>query len=339
MDTKRKEPSQHEIAARAGVARTTVSLVMRGGAGLKQETIDKVHKAAEELGYRPNLMATMTRSGKSRMVGVMVPPIDSYWSRLACGIHDYLTEHKYIPLFLWPAHMYEAPDEYRELEKVHMMLDCRIGGVILWPYFAKMFEQHIQEFSSRELPVVTVDCSMDEEEIKADAVLGNNRAGAKAVAAHFRGLGHTNIIHLAGPDSEDWARDRREAFEEEFDCVTAEVDVGPGLDPIIKKTLEAHPESTAVFAATDKVARDVYRVAEEMGLRIPEELSVVGYSNLDFAEYLNPPLTTIHDNPYNMGKRAASAIIQRLEGEIEDHPTVQLLPVKLLERGSTRPLK
>ncbi len=336
MEPTRKEPSQHEIAARAGVARTTVSLVMRGGAGLKQETIDKVHKAAEELGYRPNLMATMTRSGKSRMVGVMVPPIDSYWARIACGIHDYLTEQKYIPLFLWPSHMFEDLDEHRELDQVHLMLDCRIGGVILWPYFAKMFEKHIHEFSSRSLPVVTVDCSIEQAGVNADSVLGDNRTGAKAVAKHFKELGHKNIIHFAGPDSEDWARDRREAFEEEVDCLTVEVDIRPRLDPIMKTTLEAHPETTAVFAATDVFARDVYRVAAELGRRIPDDLSVVGYSDLDFGEYLNPPLTTVHDNPYNMGKRAASLIVHRMEGNAEDDPTVQLLPVQLLQRGSTK---
>lgn len=338
MEPIRKEPGQHEIAARAGVARTTVSLVMRGGAGLKQETIDKVHKAAEELGYRPNLMATMTRSGKSRMIGVMVPPIDSYWSRIACGIHDFLTEQKYIPLFFWPSHMFEDLDEHRELEQVHLMLDCRIGGVILWPYFAKMFEKHIHEFSSRNLPVVTVDCSLIDE-IKSDAVLGDNRSGAKAVAKHLKELGHKKIIHFSGPDSEDWARDRREAFEEEVDCITIEVDVRSRLDPVIKQALEEHPETTAVFAATDNFARDVYRIAKELGLRIPEDLSVVGYSNLDFGEYLNPPLTSVHDNPYNMGKRAASAIIHRMKGETEDEATEDLLPVKLLERGSTQKVR
>ena len=338
MEAKRKEPSQHEIAARAGVARTTVSLVMRGGEGLKQETIDKVQKAAKELGYRPNLMATMTRSGKSRMVGVMVPPIDSYWARITCGIHDYLTEKKYIPLFLWPSHMFEDLDEHRELEQVHLMLDCRIGGVILWPHFARMFEKHIHEFSSRNLPVVTVDCDIQQTEVEADSVLGDNRAGAIAVAEHFKELGHRNVIHFCGPDSEDWARVRREAFAEAIECRSIEVELRPRRIPVIKKALQDFPETTAVFASTDNFAHDVYRVAEELGLRIPDDLSVVGYSDLDFSQYLNPPLTTVHDNPYNMGKRAAAAIVQRIQGVAEGDPTVELLPVNLLVRGSTKAL-
>lgn len=339
METLRKEPSQHEIAARAGVARTTVSLVMRGGEGLKQETIDKVHKAAEELGYRPNLMATATRTGKSRMVGVMAPPIDSYWAQITSGIHDALTEQKYIPLFLWPANLFEDLDEHRELEQVHLMLDCRIGGVILWPHFARMFEKHIHEFASRNLPLVTVDCSIDPVEgVKADAVLGNDRAGAKLVAQHLKKLGHKHILHFCGPDSEDWASNRREAFEEEVDCVAVEVELRRRRLPVMKEALEDHPETTAVFAASDKIARDVYQVASELGLRIPEDLSVVGYSNLDFGEYLNPPLATVHDNPYEMGKRAAMIIIERMQGENDAEPTVELQPVRLLERGSTRPI-
>ena len=121
-----------------------------------------------------------------------------------------------------------------------------------------------------------------------------------------------------------------------MDCLSVEVDGRPRLDPIMKKTLQDHPETTAVFAATDNFARDVYRVAEELGLRIPEDLSVVGYSDLDFAEYLNPPLTTVHDHPYEMGRQAASIMLQRMQGEVQDNPTVQLLPAKLIERGSTQ---
>ena len=82
-----KSPSQSEIAEKAGVARTTVSLVLRGGEGLASDTIEKVMKAAKELGYRPNLLVQGIRTGKSKTIGVMIPPRDSYWSEIIYGIH------------------------------------------------------------------------------------------------------------------------------------------------------------------------------------------------------------------------------------------------------------
>lgn len=336
MEPIRKDPSQSEIAKRAGVARTTVSLVLRGGEGLKPETVERVKKAAEELGYRPNMLVQGIRTGKSRMVGVMVPPFDSHWSQVLYGIHDELSENDYAPISLWSAHRDEPMDEARELKQVHRLLDHRIDGVILWPYFAKMYAGHIKEFSERNLPVVTVDCRINDE-IKADAVLSDDTAGAAAVALYLSELGHKNIIHFCGPDSEEWAKMRREAFDAEVDCVCVEVPLKPPRTKIIREALSAHPETTAVFAATDHIARDVYEVAAELGLNIPGNLSVVGYSDLEFAKYLNPSLTTVHANPYAMGRRAAAILIGRMEGGAKaEKCQLGYLPVELTVRDSCK---
>jgi DNA-binding LacI/PurR family transcriptional regulator len=336
MEPTRKDPSQNAIAKRAGVARTTVSLVLRGGEGLRPETVRRVQKAAEELGYRPNMLVQGIRTGKSRMVGVMIPPYDSHWSQILYGIHDELSENDYAPLLLWSAHRDEEMDEARELKQVHRLLDHRIDGVILWPYFAQMYAGHIQEFSSRNLPVVTIDCRIDCG-IKANAVLSDDRAGAQAVAQYLVRRGHKKIIHFCGPDSEEWARMRRESFSAEVDCLTVEVPLKPPRIRMIREVLEANPEITAVFASTDHIAEDVYQVVAEMKLRIPEDLSVVGYSDLEFARYLSPPLTTVHTYPYAMGRRAAAILLGRMiDVETPSSGEVESQPVELIERQSTR---
>jgi LacI family transcriptional regulator len=335
MEPTRKDPSQSAIARRAGVARTTVSLVLRGGEGLKPATIARVKKAAEELGYRPNMLVQGIRTGKSRMVGVMVPPYDSYWAEVVYGIHDELSQNDYAPLFMWSAHRDAEMDETRELKQVYHLLDRRIDGVILWPHFARMYEQHIQEFASRNLPVVTVDCRIENE--KADSVLSDDRAGAKAVAEHLVGLGHRNIIHFCGPETEEWSRMRREAFAAEINCLTVEVPNKPPRTEIICQALIENPKITAVFASTDHIAEDVYRVAAALGWRIPERLSLVGYSDLDFSLYLVPPLTTVHTNPYAMGCRAAAMLIERMTGKTASSDVrTEYLPVELAIRQSTQ---
>ena len=338
MEPIKKDPSQSAIAELAGVARTTVSLVLRGGEGLKPETIERVNKAAEELGYRPNRLVQGIRTGRSRTVGVMVPPFDSHWSQVLYGIHDELSGNDYVPLSLWSAHRTLEMDEERELVQVHRLLDHRIDGVILWPYFAQMYACHIREFSERNLPVVTVDCRINDG-VKSDAVLSDDTAGATAAARHLVELGHKRIIHFCGPDSEEWAKMRREAFSAEVECVCVEVPLKPPRTAIIREALEAHKDTTAVFTSTDHIARDVYEVAQSMKIAIPEDLSVVGYSDLEFANYLNPRLTTVHTRPYEMGRHAAGILVSRMDGETKSHQSqVDYLPVSLTVRNSTKSL-
>jgi LacI family transcriptional regulator len=268
----------------------------------------------------------------------MVPPFDSHWAQVLYGIHDELSKNDYAPIFLWSAHRDEEMDEQRELKPVHRLLDHRVDGVILWPYFAQMYAGHIKEFSDRNLPVVTIDCRINDG-VKADAVLSDDQIGTKAVAEHLVGLGHKNILHFCGPDSEDWAKMRRESFSAEVDCECVEVPLKPPRAGIIRDALKQFPDTTAVFASTDHIARDVYEVAAELGLNIPGDLSVVGYSDLEFAKYLYPALTTVHANPYAMGRRAASLLIDRLEGGLkEKNSQVDYLPVELINRNSTKAL-
>lgn len=339
MELEKRNPSQSAIAKRAGVARTTVSLVLRGGRGLNPATVKKVLKAAEELGYRPNMLVKSIRTGKTRMIGVMMPPSDSHWAKIMYGIHDELTDRDYVPLFLWSAHEEQSYDEQRELAQVHRMLDRRIDGVILWPLFAKMYSQHIQEFSSRNLPVVTVDCRINKE-VKADSVCSDDYEGVKAVVEHLTGKGHRRFIHFSGPLNEEWAKMRRTGFRNTlkacgFKARMVEVPMKGPYEQIIRAELSRMNGPTAVFAATDNIARTVYQVAFSMGLNIPDDLSVVGFGDLDFSQHLHPPLTTVHAAPYEMGRRAAQIVIDRVEGVLKDrHPISLYLPVELAARGS-----
>ena len=133
---------------------------------------------------------------------------------------------------------------------------------------------------------------------------------------------------------------RRESFSAEVDCECVEVPLKPPRAGIIRDALKQFPDTTAVFASTDHIARDVYEVAAELGLSIPGDLSVVGYSDLEFAKYLYPTLTTVHANPYAMGCRAASLLIGRLEDRLKENKDCQVdyLPVELINRNSTKAL-
>ncbi len=338
----RRAVSQTAIAREAGVARTTVSLALRGGEGLTPETIEKVMKAADRLGYRPNNLVHAIRSGRTRMVGVMVPPYDSYWADILHGIHDALIARDYVPLALWPEHRKLQPDEALELRQIQRLIDWRADGAILCPWFANLYRTHVSELKRRDLPMVTIDLMLPPS-FHSDAVLSDEVLGAQAIAAHLLSLGHREIIHFAGPSSESWSRDRRSSFADAMRNTPGvklhfvELPLTQTRLPQIREAMAALPKATLAYCATDEIAEEVYGVAAELGRRIPADLSVIGYGNLDFGSRLNPPLTTVKHRPYRMGRAAANLVVDRIESAERLAPRLERLPVELVPRASTAP--
>ncbi|MEO5712646.1 MAG: LacI family DNA-binding transcriptional regulator [Luteolibacter sp.] len=338
----RRAVSQSAIAREAGVARTTVSLALRGGEGLSTETVDRVMEAATRLGYRPNNLVHAIRSGRTRMIGVMVPPNDSFWSDVLHGIHDGLIARNYVPLALWSEHRELQSEENSELRQIERLIDWRVDGAILWPWFANLYRTHITELKKRDLPLVTID-SMLPDSFHADAVLSDEAMGAEAIARHLLELGHREILHFAGPSAETWSRDRRACFTEALRNApgvklhSVELPFTQPRQAQIRETLQQLRGVTAVFCATDELAEEVYEIAAELGRRLPEELSVVGYGNLDFGSRLSPPLTTVRHRPYRMGTAAANLVIDRIEAAEPVSPRIQRLPVEFMQRSSTAP--
>ncbi|MES2922945.1 MAG: LacI family DNA-binding transcriptional regulator [Verrucomicrobiota bacterium] len=343
QNPERRAVSQSAIARQAGVARTTVSLALRGGEGLNPETVTRVMQAAELLGYRPNNLVSAIRSGRTRMIGVMLPPIDTFWSDLLHGIHDGLIARDYVPLALWAEHRKLQAEANLETRQIERLIDWRVDGAILWPRFAEVYQTHISNLKKHDLPLVTVD-SMLPDSFHADAVLSDEAMGAEAVASHLMELGHREILHFAGPSSESWSRDRRACFAEAMrghrgvKVHFVELSFRQVRLDLIREAMAALPNVTAIYCATDGVAEEVYTIAAELGRAIPGDLSVIGYGNLDFGTRLNPPLTTVRQRPYRMGTAAANLVIDRIEGDHVASPRIERLAVEFISRGSTTAL-
>lgn len=345
---RKQQVNQKQIAHDVGLSQSTVSLILSGRRVGSEKTNRRVLQAAVKLGYRPNLLVRGMQTGKSRMIGVMIPPCESYWSEVLYGIHDVLATAEHVPITLWTAHagpstMRKSNPAPLELEQVNRLLDRRVDGVILWPRFADLFRQHVHEFSSRELPVVTIDHLLPRQ-YGADYVGSDERSGGSLVAKHLHAMGHRSVGHLAGPTRRTWAKERRRAFETamlrfgDSTCITLETPLGDsGLGiTAAREMLALKDRPTAIFAASDLLARTVYQAAREARLRIPDDLSVVGYSDSEFATDMNPPLTTIRQPSYNIGRRAAEIVLGRSAGTITGRQICERLPVSLVLRDSTR---
>lgn len=225
------------------------------------------------------------------------------------------------------------------LKQMHRLIDRRVDGVILWPRVSEVYGTHLDELESRNLPVVTIDHELD----FSDSVVTDERLGAELVAKHLYKLGHRRIGHLSGHQEWTWAKLRRRYFEEAlatYPDVTYTLQIGSDdaeeIPDRARQLLQKKP--TAIFAFGDWVAFEIYKVASEMGLRIPEDLSVVGYSDSHkFSQFINPPLTTVRQKPRQIGMEAAALLMDRIDGKENSSKRVRMvIDCELVVRGSTR---
>jgi len=336
--------SQAAIAIKAGLAASTVSLALRGGQGLTPQTIKRVTDAADQLGYESNKLVHALRSGRTRIIGVMVPLYDSYWTDVVRGIHDTLIERDYVSMALWERYHGSTNSEEENIAQFRRLLQWRADGAILSPSFGLAYQKSVTQLTQlaqRNLPFTTIDFHLPEP-FKADTVLSDEIMGAELIASHLYHLGHRKILHLAGSDDLQWSRDRRETFEhaiKKFPGMILKVIKLP-IDERSSWNIQQHlvesPEITAVYAVTDSIAVETIQAASKLGLAVPADLSVIGFGNLELGAYLTPPLSTVKQRPYRIGCKSAELLLDRIEGK-RDYKDVQLvrLPVDLIERATT----
>jgi LacI family transcriptional regulator len=346
MKTLRFRVSQKRIAQEAGVSQSTVSLILAGRRVNSDETTQRVLEVAKRHHYRPNLLVRGMQTGKTNLIGVMMPPFDFYWMEVLYGIHDVLATADHTPITLWTTHVSgkprdrEAPGD--DMLQIHRLLDRRVDGVILWPPFARLFA----EFSARNLPVVSIDQDLGSAKGNADYVGSDEASGGRMIAEHLYAEGHRRVAHLAAPAVNTWATARRTAFEKSIrqmpgaSCLTVQAPEGANslaID-VAREMLSRPDRPTAIFAATDHYAKVIYKAAEELGLEIPRDVSVVGFADDDFAREMSPSLTTIRQPGYEIGKKAAEVVVGRSLGTLKTKVRYHELPVTLIVRESSRPI-
>jgi len=325
------------IAKRCGVSHMTVSRILTGKADLHStETVARVRKAAAEMGYRPNVLAQSMQSGRTRMIGVVVRASHGSWfSDLQGGIHDHLVARGYLPLTLEM-----SDDSARNMNLLHHMLGRRVEGLVLWHFCEDVMKESVRA----GLPVVMVDTPHPRGK-RFDFVGTDDALGGRLAAEHLLGLGHRRVAVVSFKNLSTM-RSRRTAFSDAIRGVSGAgcrnvtlADQGDeGMRTAIRKVLSARTPPTAVFAGADRIAWMVMREARVMGLNVPEALSVVGYADLDFAEMITPPLTTIRQSPRQIGSRAADLLLDRIEtGTPIGDPREVLLKPTLVIRESTAP--
>ncbi len=338
-------PQLKDIAAEASVSMTTASIILRNGNGrFADKTRQRVLDAAKKLGWRQNLLVQSIQTGKTRTIGILIPPFDSHWTNILTGLHQFLMDADYMPITLWVGDGEQFADDGQGLEQIHKLVDRRVEGLVVWPDFATAYEEYFKELIDRGIPIVVVDHELENHRL-ADSVQTDEELGGRLVAEHLLELGHTNIgcITEFEKAARSWQLRRLRYFEFALQTMAPQArfrswhmaEGDRDAVRIAREMLRSEDRPTAIFADTDHLANDVYNAAADLGLTIPDDISVVGFSGLDFTKRMRPPLTTIRQNSVEVGKRAGRAIVQRIKKEVTGPVSTIRVGCELLVRDST----
>lgn len=322
-----------DVAQRAGVSRALVSLVMRGSPKVSDERRASVLKAAKDLGYRPNVLARNLASRRTNTIGVTVNDLHNpFFAEAVDGILEAAGAAGYHILLATG-----GPTTAGEADAVETFLRFRVDGLIL--VGARLPAGKITA-AAKACPIVLLARTIRSRAV--DAVISDEPVGAQLAVDHLVGLGHTSIAHIDGGDGAG-ARYRRGGYIAAMTAagLESEIQIVPGDYTEAGGAAGAHAllghsdrPPTAIFAANDLTALGAREQAEDLGLVVPDDLSVVGYDNLALAATHHLSLTTINQPREAMGRTAFGLLIERLDQQRTDGVRNVITPT-LVERSST----
>jgi LacI family transcriptional regulator len=333
-----RRPTLNDLALATGVHLSTVSRVINPQTRpmVSPEVAKRILAEAQRVGYRPNRSASTLVTRKSNIIGVVLPDItNAVFPPILMGIEDGLRERGYLSIV---ANV--GVDEEEQRFVINRLLAQQVDGLILAT--ASRHDPVIKLCVDQGLPVVTVNRS-DETGI-ASSVVSDDLYGMRLAVEHLVALGHRHIAHIAGPESLSTGHFRRLGFLAAIQAVKSDppeafVFESSGYSrecgkAALLQLMRQWPQTTAVVAGNDLVAIGCYDALAELGLRCPEDVSIVGHNDMPFMDLIRPPLTTIRIRHHGMGLEAARLVLQTIEAPASAVLDVRLKP-ELVVRGST----
>jgi DNA-binding LacI/PurR family transcriptional regulator len=326
----------HDIARECGVNVSTVSRSLNGSYGVNDETRQKVLETARRLQYVPNRVARGLATGRSQSLALLISDIrNPFFAEVARGAEDAAFAAGY-DLILGNADL----DRERQMLYLRSLVAKRVDGLII-NSVSGLEESEVDELLDYGTPIVLLNRSDNVQSLST--VSGDNFEGGFLAAQHLITLGHRNIAHLTGPRQHgnltERARGFLKAVHQAGEAVRAVVLHGDqnqlGGYSMTRKVLASQPALTAISTANDAMAFGVIRALLEHGKKIPADISLIGFDNLELAAILQPPLTTVHQPKYEMGEAAVQILLRQL-ARPQSGPEHRVLGVHLVERESCR---
>jgi len=323
----------HDVAARAGVSVATVSRVLNGKELVREETSRQVRAAAKSLRYVPNVAARSLSIRRSQTIGIVLPDVHGeFFSEVIRGI-DLAARAEGYHILVSGSHS----DPAQMLEMVDTMRGRVDGLVVMAP---DVTLAPLDELRARAMPVVLLNSATP----NGDAITIDNYGGARAMMRHLHGLGHTRIAFVCGPQHNADARERLRGYRHAMRGIAAAASLramecsGDFTEEsgfaAGKKIAESSPRPTAVFASNDSMAVGVLASLNAAGMKVPDDVTVVGFDDIPIARYVNPPLTTIRVDIAELGKCAFALLLDAVTNPARHTPRHDRVATTLVVRGS-----
>ena len=328
-----------DIAKKVGVSVTTVSRALNGYSDVNQKTRNKIIEAAKELNYTPNAVARTLVTKKSKTIGLIVSELnrssskDNFTFEVLCGINAYTAEADY-DMVLFST----DPNKQKNKSYSQLCMERGVDGAILQGI--RTDDPYLIEVLESDIPCVLIDIPIQTQSV--GYVTTDNSLGAKNAVEHLIELGHRQIGMVNGHEQAFVSKERLKGYKmalsengfpfDETMVVNGQFFEKDAEEAAYKLLIE-HPQLTALFCSSDLMAFGAIKAAQRLNLSVPRDLSVVGYDDIILASYVSPRLTTVAQDKYLMGYKAAEMLISMLNDDKNGHTCI--LPTELKKRDTT----
>ena len=328
--------TMQQIAQIARVSKRTVSRALNNQYGISEETKKIIFDIAAELNYRPNALARALATKQTKTLGLIVSDIaDPFYAKLVRGVEDIAAKNNYSAIIFSTDEDYE-----KELKSVCISIEKKLDGILLTA--TQTHNKDILELKERNIPFVLMNRHFDD--IETDYVIDDNKKGAYDVVDHLAKLGYKKIAYISGPPQISSVRERLQGYKDalaynniDFDKTLVvesnlRMEDGERTTKSLLRMIKNKP--IAIFAFSDLLAIGALKAIKEKGLKVPDDIALVGYDDIEFAALLEVPLTTVAQPSYEIGKKAAEILINKLQKQnMSEFQQVVLTPQLVIRKS------
>jgi LacI family transcriptional regulator len=333
-----------DIARELGISPSTVSRALKDHPDISPETKKAVNELADKLNYQPNIVALSLRQSKTNTIGVIIPElVHFFFSTVISGIEDVAYSAGYNVIITQSNESLQ-----REKSDIKALFNSRVDGMLISLSRETSSFEHIDSILAKGVPMVFFDRVYDNGQ--SSRIIVDDLSGAKEATQHLIDQGCRKIAHLEGPPNLEITKQRLEgysqalkesniAFNSEYiaACPTGTIEEGKAAT---EKLLALKDRPEAIFATSDPVAMGAMQAIKQAGLKIPQDVAVVGFSNWIFSALLEPPLTSVDQPGFEMGQEAAKLLIRHIElrtknNEVDIPSETKVLKTRLIVRDSS----
>ena len=333
-------PTIKDIASLTGFSITTVSRALNGYDDVNEQTKEKIEATALEIGYVPNMLAQNLVMKKSKMIGILINELkresvkDNFVFEMLCGVSDALNDSDYEFVLISTSTAKQKNKTFKQLCEERQLAGVIIQGL-------KSDDQYLDEITFSNVPCVLIDIPITNKTTRY--VTSNQTKSIKDAIKYLYHLGHKEIAYMNGSEDAFVSSIRKQGFLDALKEIGIPANQhyiinGQYDEEIAKKVtipfLINNPEVTAIFCASDVMAIGVLSAAFELEIKVPEQLSIIGFDNILLSRYMRPPLTTIAQSPYEMATVGIQLLTTMIEDEQEKTPFI-LVNSELIIREST----